>query len=611
MAARDATEPPSGKTVPDPDESFLSRLRELTQLPRGRALARLGYDLKRPLFALPFYGYSLGATPAAALRVTPPDSWPGDAARGAEVVRGSFTLAGRRVEHPAPRWAPAGIRGPWLDELHGFAWLRDLRAAGGDAARRTAREMVADWLDQHARWSATAWAPLTTGRRLAGWIGCYDFYAASAAIDFRHALLAGIGRQAQHLDRVLPAGLAGAEFVAALKGLILAGACHPDGDPWLRSGLRLLCRELPRQVREDGSHVERSPVRHLAVLRDLVDLRATLARLESLATEAASGGPGQRHGGAQIVPVELQAAVDGMAAACRALLHGDGGLALFNGSAEEDAWQVDLVLQRAGGRRRPARSVPESGFQRLRAGRILLLVDAAGPPPHGLDAAAHAGTASFEMSVGRERLVVNCGARPEDPVWAGPARATAAHSTLVVADTNSSEVLPEGLGRRARVIDCRREEADGNHWLELAHDGYVSGFGLVHRRRLYLAAEGNELRGEDRLQPGHAGRDGITFAVRFHLHPDVQASLVGGGDTVLLRLPKGGGWQFQARGAAIALEPGIYLGRRPALRRNLQIVLSGVTEPRGATVKWRLARVPSQRDKRAGRKRKTTAPASP
>jgi len=599
MAARDATDPPSDVGAPRSEDTLLTRLRDLAQLPRGLALGRLGYDLKRPLFALPLYGYSLSAVPAADLRVTPPDAWPGDAALGAEIVRGAFVLAGRRIENPAPRWAPAGLGGPWLEELHGFAWLRDLRAAGGDAARRTARELVADWLDSQARWNATAWAPLTTGRRLASWIGCYDFFAASAAIDFRHRLLAEIGRQAQHLDRVLPAGLAGADLIAALKGLILAGVCLPQGDPWLRHGLRLLCRELPRQVLADGGHIERSPVRHLAVLRDLVDLRASLARLEALAADAAEGGPGQRHGGTQAVPPELQAAVDGMAAACRALLHGNGSLALFNGSAEENAWQVDLVLQRAGGRRRAARSVPDSGFQRLRAGRVLLLVDAAAPPPRGLDAAAHAGTASFEMSVGRERLIVNCGARPEDPAWATPARATAAHSTLVVADTNSSEVLAEGLGHRARVIDCRRAETEGAVSLELAHDGYVAGFGLVHRRRLALAADGGELCGEDRLQPSHAGHDGIPFVVRFHLHPDVQANLVGNGGTVLLRLPKGDGWQFQAEGAEIALEPGIYLGRRGTLRRNLQIVLSGMTEPRGAAVAWRLARVPSRRAKGA------------
>jgi len=46
---------------------------------------------------------------------------------------------------------------------------------------------------------------------------------------------------------------------------------------------------------------------------------------------------------------------------------------------------------------------------------------------------------------------------------------------------------------------ARREEAEGNAWLDLSHDGYRQHFGLVHHRRLYLSADGTDLRGQDRL----------------------------------------------------------------------------------------------------------------
>ncbi len=56
---------------------------------------------------------------------------------------------------------------------------------------------------------------------------------------------------------------------------------------------------------------------------------------------------------------------------------------------------------------------------------------------------------SFEMSHGRERIIVNCGAyRGPKPNWWRVARASAAHSVLVVADTNSVEIRADGtLGR--------------------------------------------------------------------------------------------------------------------------------------------------------------------
>ena len=64
------------------------------------------------------------------------------------------------------------------------------------------------------------------------------------------------------------------------------------------------------------------------------------------------------------------------------------------------------------------------------------------------------------MSVGRERLIVNCGAFPAGPAeWRDATRATAAHSTLVIADISSSEIKPIALGRRPYVVEVQRQEA--------------------------------------------------------------------------------------------------------------------------------------------------------
>ena len=594
MAARDPAERPKARGGP---RIIAHRLRDFAHLPGNLALARLGYDLKRPVFALPIYRYSLTGVTPTALAATPPDPWPGDAGLGAEIVQGVFSFAGRRVSDPSPLWAPAGVEPGWLAELHGFGWLRDLRAAGGDGARRAARELVGAWLDRHGKWSTPAWDPLIAGRRLANWLACYEFFAASAAIDYRHRLFAGMARQAQHLHRVLPAGLAGADLVAAVKGLITAGVCLPGGAAWRRRGLTILERELPHQILADGGHAERNPARHLAVLRDLIDLRAVLHKAETDTDGApAETRGGQTHAGRAGAPAALQDAIERMAPALSMFRHGDGGLALFNGSDEDEGWRVDMVLQRAGGRRRPPAEAPESGFQRLRAGRAVVLVDAGAPPPPGLDARAHAGTSAIEVSIGRERLIVGCGARPGDPAWLQAQRATAAHSTLVLGDTNSSELLAEaGLGRRARITRTRREETEGNIWLEVVHDGYRHGFGMIHRRRLYLAADGADLRGEDRLDPYRRSARGAPFAVRFHLHPEVRASLAQGGDAALLRLPKGGGWELRAGGARLSLEPSIYLGRGGEIRRAQQVVLSGHCDAQGMKVKWALRRIERKR----------------
>lgn len=563
----------------------LARRRAWRHLPAEQRWARLVYLGKRAWFALPFYPSLLPACGEAAPRATPPDPWPGRAEQGLALVDGLYRFAGQGLQAPTPLWRPAEASPAWLRELHSFAWLRDLRAAGSDAARRRARELTQDWLDRHARWSEPAWEPLTLARRLTHWLAQWDFLAASAEHDFRQAVLDSAAAQAAHLAHSLPGGLAGADLICAVKGLAIGGACLPGGERWLGKALTLLTRELPRQILPDGGHVERSPSRHLAALRDLIDVKAML------------------HAAGRRPPAELEAAIDAMAPMLRLFLHGDGGLALFNGSSAEEALKIDLVLQRAGSRGRPRLSAPESGFQRLQAGRTLALVDAGAPPPPGQDGLAHAGTLSFELSVGRERLIVNCGTPGSEggpAAWVAALRRTAAHSTLELDGRSSSEPLAvglwsgPGLASRPHAVSCRREEAEGATLLEMTHDGYRESLRALHRRRLYLAAAGDDLRGEDRIERSDGARP-VGFALRFHLHPEVQASLLQTGDAALLRLPRGGGWRFRAGGGALSIEESIYWGEERS-RRSQQIVVSGEAGPGTTVVKWALRREAGRRD---------------
>ncbi|MEX6820726.1 heparinase II/III family protein, partial [Pseudomonas aeruginosa] len=84
--------------------------------------------------------------------------------------------------------------------------------------------------------------------------------------------------------------------------------------------------------------------------------------------------------------------------------------------------------------------------QRLAAGTAVLIVDAAPPPIARLVEGGCASTLAFEFSDGPARIVVNCGGARAGIAQLPPAmveglRSTAAHSTLTIADSNSTAIL--------------------------------------------------------------------------------------------------------------------------------------------------------------------------
>ncbi len=534
-------------------------------------------------FGNPIYNLMLGGRTLSALPVVPQDLWPGDPERGTALLDGVFQFAGQTLTLEASPmtdafWQPEGASDAWYAGLHSFHWLRDLRALGGDEARRAARSLVYGWSCCHAVWHGDAWSPFLAGTRIANWVGLHDFYCASADESFRACIFDSLARQTRHLRQVVPGDLQGTKLLTAIKGLVFGGLLLPNSRLCFTEARRLLERELPRQILPDGGHVSRNPSAHLMVLRDLIDIRAALraAKVE--------------------LPTALTQAIDRMAPVLRFLRHGDGGLALFNGGREEEAPLIDTVLTQADSRARPVRVLPETRFERLHGGRALVIFDAGAPPPTGADRRAHAGTLSFEFSIGKERLVVNCGAHPEigNP-WHQALAGTAAHSTVMIGDQDSSEIAASGgLSRRPAQIVCERRETGDEITATASHNGYASTFGLIHRRHLNLDLHGNALSGEDVLDPvaGTAAPPLHPFAVRFHLHPLVQARVEEGidGPTVLMLLPNGTIWRFSAEGALVELGESIYYGSDAPPRPCFQITASGETGVGATSVTWAFTR---------------------
>jgi uncharacterized heparinase superfamily protein len=87
------------------------------------------------------------------------------------------------------------------------------------------------------------------------------------------------------------------------------------------------------------------------------------------------------------------------------------------------------------------------------------------------------------------------------------------------------------------------------------------------------------------------GTAAVEYAVRFHLHPLVQAIRFEDETAVQLVLPDGSAWLFRADGSAISIEESIYFAAPEGIRGSEQLVIHANLRDQAA-IHWLLERLP-------------------
>jgi uncharacterized heparinase superfamily protein len=544
---------------------------------RGQSLAqRIAEGFQRLTWRTPLHKLRLRGRFPLKLLAAPDDPIVGDLKAGQALLQGWITWRGERIAVRELNFAALQASPGMLDYLHGFAWLRDLSTAGTrQQGAPVAEAIMSRWLAAHAEHvGGLAWRADLWGKRILYWTAHAPLILSSRDLVYRSAVLNTLARGARHLDRAADKAPEGLGRVAAWAGLIAAGLLIPGGDPRRAFAEAGLTRTLGQTFSEDGGIACRSPAALLEAIGLLSLLRAAYDSRRQ-----------------QVLP----AIDETLARAVPALLgvtHGDGGLASWQGGLPFDQTRIEATVEASGVRARPLRQARQWGYQRLAGGATVVSMDAAPPPASRAASGGCASTLAFEMSDGAHRLVVSCGGA-RNPGAMLPAnladalRATAAHSTLIVGDANSTAVHPDGsLGRGVVEVEIDRQELESGSRIEASHDGYGRRYGLIHRRQLALSVDGRQLSGEDMLLPAGRRKRAAPFAIRFHLAPEVEVTLTADSQGALLRIGDGPLWQFRCKGGVLGTEESLWVDAIGRPRETQQLVVTAESPAGGASVSW-------------------------
>jgi uncharacterized heparinase superfamily protein len=476
------------------------------------------------------------------------------------LTRGVFQhLNEERLLGRPPNWllGPCDRGRLWTVTLHYHHWARELAqiASSEDPRAATAselfRELVGDWIErcdlnqpgaQHLAWNSYAIAT-----RIRSWVQSALQLGPgwwSAQPSFAERFHTSLWQQASHLSRNVEWDLRGNHLIRDAVGLAWAGRFidKPGANAfWGYQALYLSLSQTREQVLADGGHFERSPMYHRHIMDDLDEWSRLI--------------------GEPKLYEQLQKVLGRMAEFATWTRHPDGRIALLNDAAleAEDALDAAPTLNNAIGPLEEPRETTEPRGGRHFADTGLAVwhgvtwtlffdVGPIGPdyqPGHG-----HADNLTLECSYAGDRLFVDPGTHSYDrDERRAYDRSTAAHNTVCVDGTDSSEVWHIfRAGRRARPIDVN-VTADETHFdASAAHDGYRHLGGIIHRRRVQLTddetltitdrIEGNgshKLEGGWLLEPGwtatpaEAGwlleRDSASLRVRLQGPIELRLSL--------------------------------------------------------------------------------------
>ena len=455
----------------------------------------------------------------------------------------------------------------FADRVHRFHFLKHLVTIGPEGVA-LARSLIDGWAEEYGRLNGFVWRVPVTIDRVWNWLEAGRYVLNKRLSD--DEVLDALGKQIRHVQGSVKECPDSRQRLRGAVLLVLVAVLTDDGDKRLVSDEAFLEKELAAQILPDGGHVSRNPE---ALLSALIDLQFLEAAYE------ASG---------RVPSAAVTKALSRMGGMLGFLRLGDGRLPVMNGGFEVPIRDVERAFAPFEGGRAFSFAT-KSGFQRLIAGDLKLVMDAGAAPEAQFAASAHSGVMGFDLTDGPARLVSSCADHPDlAPSWRLLTRDTIAHSTLSLREENISTTTEYGatgveVPSGPEGVTARRLEEGDEIWIDAQHNGWRSRHGLIHRRRLFMAGDGSRLTGEDSLSrpvseaPSEEDTP-IGFSVRFHFHPSVRFFRDGG--NIGLRTAHGRRWVFKTSCEDREIDRTVYLGRG-GREKSWQFCLYGKAMPNG------------------------------
>ncbi len=279
-----------------------------------------------------------------------------------------------------------------------------------------------------------------------------------------------------------------------------------------------------------------------------------------------------------------------MASILNQYFHKDGTLPLFNGSNNIYTKKIYDSLNKENYLKKREFENIDNGIAFFSDKNKIIFFDVVQPNKDMISSNLSAGTLSFELSGFGEKIFTNCGASESFGKNPEYLRYSAAHSTVILQNTNISEIK-EGDPhiKFPQSVVFRKETYSDKCIFEGSHNGYLSKFNKIIKRKLIIHSMFDKIEGEDSFIAYKSISGRLIYHIRFHLAEEIAFNFTNNKKNIILKTKSNNIWLFKSDNELI-VEDSILVDNNNT-KPTKQIVIKGVLSDKKIIKKWSIEKI--------------------
>ncbi len=270
--------------------------------------------------------------------------------------------------------------------------------------------------------------------------------------------------------------------------------------------------------------------------------------------------------------------------------HEDFSIPLFNGANNNYIKEIQNIINKEQFLKTKTISNVANGIAHYKDNNKTIFFDVVQPTEFNFNKNLNAGSLSLEISADGEKIITNCGGAEisgKNPTYL---KYSAAHSTIIINNTNISEINEEDV-KKLYPKQVIFESNEYKNFIKFtgSHNGYLHNYKKICKRELKIDNKKSIIMGNDTIISTKSDFEKTVYHIRFHLMPGLSTTITENKKNIIIKTKKNNIWMFRSNNE-ISIEKSIYIDDDKAIETS-QIVINGITNMLKNKVQWFLEKI--------------------